>query len=250
MGRKVKSSEKPDVRAKCTAQRFEGKPLKQPSYLMSHVPYCTKNFEGSYIQEVSDREVITDSIAEMLLLCKEAVRRKSTNNESQGTSMRTTTKICTKPLSLEYIADRIDVDDPLLGFFVRTAPSKSMNKESNVREGMLQGFITITTFTTWQKSFRWDSLHESAFSVDEPELDSQMIKGIRKYDKDGSLSSQLEATVRCGDPWNEGIVWPHIAEISLLGGLGCGKVCLFIEFLFFSIVDSSLYINEASLCFL
>ena len=25
-----------------------------------------------------------------------------------------------------------------------------------------------------------------------------------------------------GDPDTEGIIWPHIAEISLLGGLGCG----------------------------
>ena len=26
-----------------------------------------------------------------------------------------------------------------------------------------------------------------------------------------------------GDPDNEGVVWPRIAEISLLGALGCGR---------------------------
>ena len=235
MGRKVNSDKAslrtkeqlPTYTAKCTAQRFEGQPLKQPSYIMADVPFCCKDLAGSCIQEVSDRQVFTDAIAEMLLLCKEAARRKL--NKS-NTTTNGTTKICTKPLSLEYIADRIDVDDPLFGFLVRTAKPNSAGDVHNgkrLMEGMLQGFITITTFTTWQKSFRWDSLHEASFSMDEPELASQVINGERLYDADGSLAAELEATVRCGDPWNEGIVWPHIAEISLLGGLGCGKVGLY-----------------------
>jgi hypothetical protein len=44
------------------------------------------------------------------------------------------------------------------------------------------------------------------------------------WDTDGNLAREMQATVRCGDIWNEGVVWPRIAEISLLGGLGCGKV--------------------------
>lgn len=40
---------------------------------------------------------------------------------------------------------------------------------------------------------------------------------------DNTMASSLEATVRDGDPDGEGVVWPHLAEISLLGGLGCGK---------------------------
>jgi len=39
----------------------------------------------------------------------------------------------------------------------------------------------------------------------------------------GSLARSLQSTVRCGDIHEEGIVWPRIAEISLLGALGCGK---------------------------
>lgn len=56
-----------------------------------------------------------------------------------------------KPLSLEYIADRMDLDDPLHGFVMR-----------DKQTGWLQGFITVTTFTTWQKWFRWDSLADEA----------------------------------------------------------------------------------------
>ena len=89
---------------------------------------------------------------------------------------------------------------------------------------MLQGLIAVTTFTNWQTTFRWDSMHDSAFSYDEPHMALIMANGERKYDEDGMLAEDMQATLRSGDPWNEGIVWPRIAEISLLGGLGCGKV--------------------------
>lgn len=45
-------------------------------------------------------------------------------------------------------------------------------------------------------------------------------------DRDGSLAKALEASVRDGDPDGEGVVWPHIAEVSLLGGLGTGRQLL------------------------
>jgi len=54
----------------------------------------------------------------------------------------------------------------------------------------------------------------------------QMASGQRRFDYDGKLAEDMQATVRSGDPWNEGIVWPRIAEISLLGGLGCGKTLI------------------------
>ena len=38
-----------------------------------------------------------------------------------------------------------------------------------------------------------------------------------------SLSKQLEACERTGDPEKEGVVFPRLAEIGLLGGLGCGR---------------------------
>lgn len=188
------------------AKRFAGKPLKQPLYQFDSVASCNRDLEGSTLYEVTNRDDYVDATAEMVLLCNEATRRSK--RHAQGG------KRTSKPLSLEYIADRLDIDDPMTGYFVRDKDSK------------LQGFITCTTFTNWQKTFRWDSVHDSAFSYDEEHMAQQMLNGERVYDADGSLAAQLQQTVRCGDPWNEGIVWPQLAEISLLGGLGCGKALL------------------------
>ena len=50
-------------------------------------------------------------------------------------------------LPLVYIADRMDIDDPLWGYQIRCA-----------KTGWLQGFITLTVFTTWTHYFEWNSL--------------------------------------------------------------------------------------------
>ena len=42
-------------------------------------------------------------------------------------------------------------------------------------------------------------------------------------DCDGELAEGLERQMRDGDIRREGVIWPHVAEISLLGGLGCGS---------------------------
>jgi hypothetical protein len=89
---------------------------------------------------------------------------------------------------------------------------------------MLQGFITMTTFTNWQSTFRFDSLNAAAFGSDDDALEEQMNAGLRRYDGDGTLAEALEATVKGGNPHLEGIVYPRVAEVSLFGGLGCGKV--------------------------
>jgi len=186
------------------AHRRPQSPLRQPQYLMKDVPKCARDCSGSQVQEIRDRDHFKEAMAEMVLLCTEAMRRSDVNRCSS------------KPLSLEYIADRLDVDDPCFGYVIRS------------KEGMLQGFITVTTFTNWQRSFRWDSLHEIAFYYDDSDSEDEddVIKGPqkqRKVDRDGSLARELQQTVRLGDPYNEGIVWPRIAEISLLGALGCGR---------------------------
>lgn len=127
------------------------------------------------------------------------------------------------------MADRLDVDDPFFGFMVRTNKVPNdfpVDQMDYFHKGMLQGFITVTTYTNWQKSFRWDSTHNSAFAYDEPDLGAKMDSNEVKWDRDGSIAAAMQNTVRCGDPWNEGIVWPKIAEISLLGALGCGKALL------------------------
>lgn len=207
--------------------RHQGKPLLQPTYNFRDVPFAAKGFVGSTLSEVTDRQHFVDSIAEFTLLCSEASRRRK--NHSAG--IATDKKITTKPLSIEYIFDRIDTDDPLWGYMLRTnTPMSATGRPSSMkaspqwRRGMLQGFISVTTFTTWKSSFRFDSLHEEAFAYDDVILEEEMKNGLRVYDKDGSLAQELEQTVHGGDPYVEGIVYPRIAEISLLGSLGCGKV--------------------------
>jgi len=263
-----------------TAQRFAGKPLRQPKYSMKNVPRCHAKLQNSTIQEVKNRDHFNNAMAEMVLLCNEVMRRPrptistttisvsgsetETVNPSPSSSSSSSVsrslgserddsnrsniisnnvgsaekqkKKASKPLSLEYIADRCDVDDPIFGFIVRTDQNQDAEQIQNqnetppvttmIQKGMMQGFVTVTTFTNWQKTFRWDSLNEAAFSYDEDELSNEMAMKVRKYDESGKLAREIQNTVRCGDPWNEGIVWPRVAEISLLGGMGCGKTLL------------------------
>ena len=213
------------------ARRFHGKPLLQPTYNFRDVPYCSRDLSGSTISIVTDRQHLVDSIAELTLLCSEASRRKISSKNGEGGSSVPSTKKTTKPLSIEYIFDRIDTDDPIWGLMVRTdTPMSIKGRVSNMKSsphwkrGMLQGFITMTTFTNWQSSFRFDSLHEMAFGQDDDDLEDQMKAGMRKFDEDGTFADELETCVKGGNPHVEGIVYPRIAEVTLFGGLGCGKV--------------------------
>jgi hypothetical protein len=232
------------------AMRFDQKPLAQPAYSFVHVPKAKADLAHSSLQRITNREHFQICMAEMLLLGKEAVRRRNHHHEDD-----VATNSGAKPLSLEYLADRLDVDDPCFGYLVRTKAPPAAQQERQQqqdermrdctacvsdtqgdvapttaapltlwKEGMLQGFITVTTFTNWQKSFRWDSLNPEAYGFDPPALIKQRLRGIRQWDSDGTLAKELQQTVHCGDIWAEGIVWPRIAEISLLGGLGCGRV--------------------------
>jgi hypothetical protein len=221
-----------------TSARNEGKPLVQPKYSMKDVPKCSSSphLEGSVVEYVTDREYFRDALAEMVLLCNEVMRRRVVRGSSSGSN--SSEKRTSKPLGLEYMADRIDIDDPLFGFVVRTATTTANASTTNSnsctavaanvepQRGMMQGFITISTFTNWQNSFRFDSIHPNAFAYDDIELSKEMSSHQRKYDIDGSLAALMQNTIHAGNPWDEGIVWPHIAEISLLGALGCGKTLI------------------------
>jgi hypothetical protein len=52
---------------------------------------------------------------------------------------------------------------------------------------------------------------------------AQDMAAGRRIDADGSLSTELEAQPRAGDPDTTGVVWGTCAEISMLGALGCGE---------------------------
>ena len=56
-----------------------------------------------------------------------------------------------KPLSLEYMADRLDTDDPIRGYQVRHG-----------KGGWLQGFVIVTTFTIWQEWFKFNTFAPQA----------------------------------------------------------------------------------------
>ena len=192
------------------AKRGKLLPLREPQYEFRLVPRCRRDLKGSVVIPVEDRNVWVEALAEILLLCNEAAYRRRTSFYVPPAARG-------KPLALEYLADRMDLDDPLLGYMVRTEA-----------EGWLQGFGTITTFTTWQRWFRWDSLIQEAGVVDKSldEEDDEELRGwlkARQRDLDGALAVELQAQVHDGDFSSNGVIWPHIAEISLLGGLGCGS---------------------------
>jgi hypothetical protein len=222
--------------------RYAQKPLAQPGYSFVHVPKARGDLKHSSLQRIRDREHFQTCMAEMLLLGKEAVRRRR-----HLPSVKTDSGA--KPLSLEYLADRLDIDDPCFGFLVRTQEcpppaddNSNDNANVNWKQGMLQGFVTVTTFTNWQATLTWDSLHKEAYKFDPPALTKQRLTGERKWDSTGELAKEMQATVRCGDVWNEGIVWPRIAEISLLGGLGCGRVRALLQYCQLYIYSTHTYI--------
>jgi hypothetical protein len=153
-----------------------------------------------------------------------------------------------KPLMLEYIADRLDTDDPSWGYQVRTA-----------NKGWLQGFVLVTDFTTWCWYFRFDSnAPTSGLTCDdavhrvtdhnrygvtddhdhgESSGGNGSLSGSSNVTRSGdggnssilggssiprssssssssSLAAQLEREPRFGDPEQEGVVFDRVAEVS------------------------------------
>ena len=112
----------------------------------------------------------------MLLLCNEAARRGS--KRGMVVHKKDANGVQSKPLGLEYMVDRINVDDPLTGYMLRTE-----------KEGWLQGFITVTTFMTWHHNFEWNSLAKESGITDAD-------KFTHAWDSDGELAKALMALPR------------------------------------------------------
>jgi hypothetical protein len=140
-----------------------------------------------------------ESIDEMVALCTAAAWHKHKTLPYRGKRKSE----FHAPISRIYVKDRIHIDDPLRGYQIRHKIG-----------GWLQGFIMMTDFTTWTHYFKWDSDHEANG------IDRQNALGLID---DGTLASELEEQFRSGDPLGEGVVWPTVAEISLVGALGCGE---------------------------
>jgi GNAT superfamily N-acetyltransferase len=189
------------------ARRFALPPVHEAKYEPRQIPNALCDMSGTAIIR-PPRELWLTLLGEMVQMVNEAVRRRAS-----------CARDASKPLSLEYMADRLDIDEPLVGYLAVTRA-----------EGWLQGFVTYTTFTTWHRDFRWDSLNP-VLDLHHPhgELSGDDTSGASAQqpallvDEDGALAVELQAQLHAGDPDSEGIVWPRIAELSLLGALGCGR---------------------------
>mmetsp|Transcript_23353 Transcript_23353/g.30296 ORF Transcript_23353/g.30296 Transcript_23353/m.30296 type:complete len:949 (+) Transcript_23353:600-3446(+) len=182
--------------------------LKDPGYDMELVPNAiSKNGDGSYLRRLEGHEAWEKLIAEIVLLCGEAAWRRMHRDGILMKNNQQTINIGpppdAKPLMLEYISDRVDTDDPILGFELRT-----------IRQDWLQGFAMYTTFTTWTPYFRFTNRAPAAAIT----LDDISYHRVAN----DQLINELESCRRAGDYEAEGVVWPKIAELSLLGGLGAG----------------------------
>jgi hypothetical protein len=187
-------------------------------------PPCTQCDDPRLDPFVEDTSVVwipskrlewEDTVSEMTAVCTSAALRrylKEQETQQQDATAGSKAKPFHAPLSRDYIRDRVDIDDPLNGYQIRHKTG-----------GWLQGFILWTNFTAWTYYFRWDSL-DAASRV--PSEVSTSAIACSKVDVDGSLTAELEAQPRSGDPLEGGIVFEGVAEVALVGGLGCGEYAL------------------------
>ncbi|KAJ1461508.1 hypothetical protein M885DRAFT_507551 [Pelagophyceae sp. CCMP2097] len=177
-------------------------------YDVELVPAASKDLDGSVLLCITDRGAWNRDLSEMLSLTGEAAWRRAEKCRRDGVPLQPAAPHDAKPLMLEYCADRVSVDDPLFGWQLRRRD-----------EGWLQGFIALTTYTTWAPYLRWDSRAQASGITADDVRD-------RAVDVANDLAAELEAQPRGGDPETEGVIFPTIAEVSLLGGLGCGAALL------------------------
>lgn len=96
------------------ATRRNLEPLLLPPYDFEQVPMAQRDLQNSVVVKLSKREKWLSHLSSMLILCNEAAYRR-TKKLPPGTVEHGSTA---KPLGLEYMADRIDTDDPLWGYQV------------------------------------------------------------------------------------------------------------------------------------
>lgn len=117
---------------------FTNDPPPETRYDFSKVPNTSADMGDSSLLRPSSRRQWFACIQELESLAQESLDRRATKLQVNAPS----------GLPLAYIADRMDIDDPLWGYQARCA-----------KTGWLQGFITLTVFTTWTHFFEWNSTH-------------------------------------------------------------------------------------------
>ena len=110
---------------------------KSAAYLHKLVPQCARDLAGCVLVAPADRTEWFMCLGEMVSLCEEATRRHGAALDLRPTP---------QAMPVAYLAERLDTDEPLWGWHVRD--------EAN---GWMQGFITLTTFTTWSATFEFNA---------------------------------------------------------------------------------------------
>ena len=164
----------------------------------SEIPFCKQMLAGSIMSPCNTREEWLELCPKLATVCNEAARRSTLRRNNNA-------KRYEKPLSEVYMRERIEYDDPLEGFVVRT----------KAEPHHVQGFIIATRFTTWRKTFRWATDNPAA-------LITPTDHRMHLTDRDCELTKELQQAVREGPDSAQGYKYPRICEISQLGGLGCG----------------------------
>eukprot|EP00968_Pinguiococcus_pyrenoidosus_P017075 scaffold1661_cov251-Pinguiococcus_pyrenoidosus.AAC.15 len=212
------------VEGSMSRRRARGDPT-PPRYDVMRVPPWDKS-PKSVVLESATRTTWCASAGELAAVSAEACRRKMASAPPE-TPLREQV-----PLSPQYIADRLDIDDPLYGYMMR-------DREN----GWLLGFVTYTTFTTWTPQFSWDSRHARAgltsminklrkaedgprepprAKKDARHGEDPARKSLPKVDEDGALADALNGVQHAGNWQDQGVIWDRVAEIGLVGALGCG----------------------------
>eukprot|EP00978_Attheya_sp_CCMP212_P010573 scaffold25708_cov43-Attheya_sp.AAC.1 len=166
------------------------------------IPRCTKDLSSSTLIPCSSRDEWLQMCPSMITVCNEAVRRSVLQANPNAENFD-------KPLSEVYMEERIQYDKPVNGYMVKSRGSQQF----------LQGFIIWTNFRIFRRTFRWtvDCPHAGITPTDHH---------VHAVDSQGTLTGELQALPRIGSNPDVGFVFDRVAEISFLGGIGCGGALL------------------------
>jgi len=165
----------------------------------SEVPPCKRDLSTSDIKKCTLRKEWLSNVPAMMNVCNEAARRSTLDANPAAERYE-------KPLSDVYMTERLEYDSIIFGLTVRT----------KVSPHYLQGFIVITDFQVWRRTFRWATVDEPAAGITPSSV------RLHATDVDGSLAAALQSVKTRGSDTRDGIVFERVAEIALLGGLRCG----------------------------
>ena len=256
---------------------------------LANVPYYNSS---TVLSSCESRDEWLSMVKEMVAVCNEASRRSTLRADVHAITYE-------KPLSYTYMLERLEYDYPLRGYVARTKLATVDNekiKETEVElkvveigmgtglkkdrerkkvdgdvdddysrsnENKMQGFVVMTNFMTYRKTFRWvggierreggnrgmknrnknDKSKRNGnrrrgcqlefcdnYDILKEECPASLItptdRRLYVTDTNGRLAAALHSAERKGSDPVKGILHRRIAELSFLGGLGCGGILL------------------------